>query len=129
MVKLKKKYEHVIQLFENDCGTAVVVNILKHNGYYVNYVKIKEILNNSIVGTNVREIKNFFNYCGVDCKLYKIPDNNRANILRSISNENLPCIVMLNKKSGNHYIVLYEINNKGEWLISDPSRSKLKKFN
>lgn len=129
MSMIKKSKVHVIQLFENDCGTAVVVNILKYYGYNANYIKIREIVNNISAGTNVIDIKNFFNSCGFKCKLYKVPNKNRFSILTRISNENLPCILMLNKKTENHYVVLYKIYKNGKCLISDPAHSKLKKVN
>ena len=52
----RRKNEHVIQLFENDCGTAVVVGILKYYGCNANYIRIRDAINNSDKGTNVKDI-------------------------------------------------------------------------
>ena len=130
----RRKNEHVIQLFENDCGTAVVVGILKYYGCNANYIRIRDAINNSDKGTNVKDIKLFFNKCNISSKIFKLPKSNRLNMLMNVSEENFPCILMLSGEVVNHYIILYKIYNNGKCLISDPdivvqlSRQKSKLF-
>lgn len=129
MSLLRRKRNHVIQLFENDCGTAVVVNLLRYYGYNANYIKIKDVINNNSNGTNIINIKNFFSSCGMECKLFKVPNHNRLGMLNSVSNKNLPCILMLNKNTSNHFILLYKVYRNGKCLISDSAHSKFEKIN
>lgn len=124
----RRKNEHVIQLFENDCGTAVVVGILKYYGCNANYIRIRYAINNSDKGTSVKDIKLFFNKCNISSKIFKLPKSNRLNMLMNVSEENFPCILMLSGEVVNHYIILYKIYNNGKCLISDPEHSKIEKI-
>lgn len=44
-----------------------------------------------------------------------------------ISNTNLPCILMIENNSCNHFVVLYKIRNNGKCIISDPNHPKIEK--
>lgn len=113
-----RKYPFVKQYSYNDCGPACIQMILMYYGGYMNYNKIRMILETNKNGTNVYNMVNCLNYLGFKANAYKYND---------IKNIKIPCIVHLNYKKYTHYVLIYKINyNKKYLIIGDPSLGVVK---
>lgn len=68
-------------MFENDCGTTVVISVFKYFRINLNYVEVKKALNNNSEGTNIFNLKNFFISAGITSKIHKVPKEHKINML------------------------------------------------
>lgn len=108
-----RRYPFVKQYGYSDCGPACIQMILMYYGGYMNYNKIRMILETDINGTSAYNMINCLNYLGFKATGYKYDD---------IKCLKTPCIVHMDYKKYNHYILVYEINyNKKYLTVGDPS--------
>ena len=117
-----KKYPFVKQKESKDCGVASILMIIKYYKGFVPYEQLVEILNVSKNGTTAFHIVEGAKQIGFDSRGFKTNLDNLKTIV-------MPCIahVVINK-SYNHYIVIYEINYKGKYLVVADPNDKIKRI-
>ena len=117
------KYPFVKQEGVKDCGAASLQMIIKYYHGFINLESIREITKTTKEGTNAYNLicaanKIGFSAKGVKCELDDITDKNVI----------LPCIANITlDNSYLHFIVIYEINVKGKYLIIGDPSDKIKK--
>lgn len=119
---MKKYWNHMPQSTHNDCGIACIYMILKYHGVDTEYTSLKTGLIDDYNGIGVNQIKKLFGEMNIATKVYKANYNNIYNYNLTINKSQLPCIAMIEKEEGYHYIVLYSIR-KGKIVFSDPAKS------
>ncbi len=113
----------VVQDEMKDCGVCCLQMIIKYYGGYVNKETLLELTKTSKNGTTAYHIKEAsislgFEAKGISCKLDEI---NNKNII-------LPCIAnVIIDDSYKHFVVIYEINLKRQYLIIGDPADKIKK--
>ena len=115
-VKKIKKYPFVKQNGSKECAPACVQMILKYYGGYVSIDKLSEMMNTNKNGTSAYHIKETLNNLGF--RSYGLKSEN-------VENLKLPCIAHITiNHSYKHYIVIYKINLKKQYLIiADPGQN------
>ena len=103
-----------------DCGPACLASVIS---YYDGYVPIEMLRCNSYTdksGTSAYNLIGCAKKYGLSAKGIRIKE------IEKIDAKKIPFIAHLEKKNGlNHYVVVYEINNKSV-LLMDPSKGKSK---
>lgn len=116
-----RKYNAVMQEGGMDCGCSALLTIIRYYKGNVPREYLRNITCTTKDGTSAYNLLDAGRRLGFDCKgVY-------GDVL-DIQNKNLPCIahVVLEKKY-NHFVVIFEINRKNNYLIiSDPSRGIIK---
>lgn len=117
-----KKYPFVKQKESKDCGVASILMIIKYYKGFVPYEQLVEILKVSKNGTTAFHIVEGAKQIGFDSRGFKTNLDDLKTIV-------MPCIahVVINK-SYNHYIVIYEINYKGKYLVVADPNDKIKRI-
>ena len=119
-----KKYPFIKQTGIKDCAAASLLMIIKYYNGYINIESLSDMLETNKNGTNAYNIIKVANNIGFSAKGIKTQLNqiNDSNII-------LPCIahVILDNKY-KHYIVIYEINYKRNYLIIGDPSDKIKKI-
>lgn len=106
-----KNYPFVKQSESKDCGIACIQMIFKYYKGYVNRIKLEELTNVSKSGITAYNIVETFKYYDFISKGISVS---------SIDNIIVPCIAHVTiDKTYNHYVVIYEVNNK-YLVIGDP---------
>lgn len=119
-----KKYPFIKQTGIKDCAAASLLMIIKYYNGYINIESLSDMLETNKNGTNAYNIVKVANNIGFSAKGIKTELNqiNDSNII-------LPCIahVILDNKY-KHYIVIYQINYKKQYLIIGDPQDKIKKI-
>jgi ATP-binding cassette subfamily B protein len=97
--KLKKKFPHVMQIDEMDCGAACMAMICRHFGRAISLSKIRQLLFTSTDGTSLKALCRGAEELGLAARSVKAS-------LRNLDQMPLPAIVHW---GGNHWVVLYEV--------------------
>lgn len=113
-----KKFAHTIQLSENDCGIACIMSILKYYKYNIDYVKIRNLIDESN-GVNISSIKNFFQNQNFESKIFKVNNSLKKEKFLKLSEANFPCILLIEHKYSNHYVVLFRILKNEKCIINE----------
>ena len=113
-----KKYPFVKQSGVRDCASACILMILKYYGGYVSLEKISDLLKISRDGADAYHIVKLLRNFNFKCDGYKY---------ENLSSLKLPSIVHIKKHSYNHYVIIWEVNYKKNWvLIGDPDIGNVK---
>lgn len=100
---------------ESDCGACCLYSIIS---YFKGFVPLEIIKYDTLTtrnGTTFLNLKNASLKYGFDC----------LGINGSLKKEYLPCIIQVNIKGLNHFIVVYEIHDN-YYLCMDPARGMIK---
>ena len=121
-----KKYPYIKQHNEKDCGVACLLMIIKYYKGNIPYNYLFDMLNCSKNGTSAYNIVKVsqnlgFKATGMSCDIH------------NIKNVTLPCVAHTIVNNYYHYVVIYEINLKRNFIIiCDPSygikKLKIKDF-
>ncbi|KZM53255.1 pallidocin leader peptidase/ABC transporter [Aeribacillus pallidus] len=117
-----RKFAHVRQQENYDCGAACVATILEHYGIDSNLNELKDRLKTNGYGTSLLSISKLLNEVGLTNKVYNVNDS----IEKVIRNIELPCLAVVNNGNTSHYIVIHKINGN-DLVISDPLDYKIRK--
>ena len=113
-----RKYSFIKQNGLRDCGPACILMILKYFGGYISIDKLSILLSTNNNGTSIYNMVEGLKYLGFDSSAYRYND---------ISFIKCPCIAHIKNDISSHYIVIFEINFKKQYLvIGDPDKRILK---
>ena len=104
------KIDHILQIDEMDCGAACLGMICRHFGRKVSLARIRQLCHTATDGTSLKAISRAASELGLASRALKIS-------LRNLSLMPLPAIVHW---EGNHWIVLYEVNEQFV-RVADPA--------
>lgn len=112
--------KHISQREENDCGVACLQMILQSQKYYISYLELKEILRPDISGISINKIIEFLSTINVATDCYIV--NDKDALKDDFNKKQFPCMALLERNNGNHFIVIYKIT-KNKIIYSDPEES------
>src|SRR5438309_6360157 len=95
-----RKFEHVAQIDEMDCGAASVGMICRHFGRKVSLARIRLLCHTATDGTSLKALCRAATELGLAARALKVS-------LRNLSMMPLPAIVHW---EGNHWMVLYDVD-------------------
>ncbi|MEH6416271.1 ATP-binding cassette domain-containing protein [Pseudomonas sp. CGJS7] len=106
------------QLANNDCGLAVSKSALNFCGVSVARHELREALSFDEEGSSFEDIKRTLEGHGVEC-VYRIIETSSLSLdaLEAV----LPCIVMVESKRRNHYLLLHSLSPTGVYVL-DPQK-------
>jgi len=105
-----RRFPHVKQIDEMDCGAASLAMICRHFGKRVSLARIRQAAHTATDGTSLKGICHAAQTLGLAARSVKA---SKANLL----NMPLPAVVHW---EGNHWVVLYDADQKSVW-IADPA--------
>ena len=112
------KYPFIKQNGLRDCGPACILMILKYYGGYMSLDKLSVLLSTGSNGTSVYNMVECLKKLGFDSNAYKYND---------ILDIKCPCIAHIHYDIYNHFVVVFEINFKKNYLIiGDPNKGIIK---
>ncbi|MGH2739409.1 MAG: peptidase domain-containing ABC transporter [Actinomycetota bacterium] len=106
-----RKFPHVFQIDEMDCGAACLAMVTRHFGREVSVGHIREVVQTSVDGTSLMGICKGAEEIGLETRAVKA-SKSRLDELP------LPAIVHW---EGNHWVVLYHVDGQRVW-VADPGR-------
>ncbi|HEY7027524.1 MAG TPA: cyclic nucleotide-binding domain-containing protein, partial [Gemmatimonadales bacterium] len=115
-VKKKKrlrKFPHVWQIDEMDCGAASLAIVCRHFGKAVSLARIRQLSHTSLDGTSLRAVCQAATELGLAARAVKASPAN-------LDQMPLPAIVHWD---GNHWVVLYDVDEKSV-RVSDPATGR-----
>jgi ATP-binding cassette subfamily B protein len=111
-----RRFSHVYQLDEMDCGAAALAIICRHFGRRVSITRIRELVFTAFDGTSLMGIAYGARALGLEAQTVKASKSR-------LDQMPLPAIVHW---EGNHWFVLYDVGSR--WVrVSDPA-SGLRRF-
>ena len=119
-----KKYPIVLQDEIKDCGVSCILMLLKYYGGYVSKKKLIDMTKTNKSGTTAYHIKETLNNLGFKSTGIRrtLDEMNKENMI-------LPCIAnVIIDKSYKHFIVIYEIDYKKQYLVIGDPADKIKKI-
>ncbi len=105
-----KKFEHLEQIDEMDCGAASLGMICRHFGRKVSLARIRQLCHTATDGTSLKALCRAAGELGLAARALKVS-------LRNLPMMPLPAIVHW---EGNHWMVLYDVNEKFV-RVADPA--------
>ena len=105
-----RKFEHVAQIDEMDCGAASLGMICRHFGRKVSLTRIRQLCHTSTDGTSLKAMCRAATELGLAARALKVS-------LRNLPAMPLPAIIHW---EGNHWMVLYDVNEKFV-RVADPA--------
>ena len=105
-----KKFEHIAQIDEMDCGAASLGMICRHFGRKVSLALIRQLCHTATDGTSLKALCRAATEMGLAARALKVS-------LRNLPHMPLPAIVHW---EGNHWMVLYDVNEKFV-RVADPA--------
>ncbi|MCC6131998.1 MAG: cyclic nucleotide-binding domain-containing protein, partial [Acidobacteria bacterium] len=108
--KRLKKFPHVFQIDEMDCGAASMAMICRHFGRSVSLSRIRQLLFTSTDGTSLKALCRGAEALGLAARSVKAS-------ARNLDQMPLPAIVHW---GGNHWVVLYDVDGD-KVAIADPA--------
>src|SRR5213083_3233734 len=105
-----RKFEHITQIDEMDCGAASLGMICRHFGRKVSLARIRQLCHTATDGTSLKALSRTATELGLAARALKIS-------IRNLSLMPLPAIVHW---EGNHWIVLYDVD-KQFVRVADPA--------
>jgi len=118
---MNKKFIHVRQKENYDCGAACVSTMLKTYGLNISNKQINKSLKMNQYGTSMLSISRFLNQNGLSNKVYNVGDK----LSEFIHELPLPCIAVIDNENMNHYIVIHDCRGSN-LFVSDPLDFKLR---
>lgn len=116
MIKIKK-YPYVKQCDNNDCAPACLASILRYYGYKTSVAKMRELLRTDINGTNILALVEAAKKLNFTARAVTM--KNSENLFKDFPK---PAIAHIIYEDGmRHYVVLYEINDKGV-IVADTGK-------
>jgi ATP-binding cassette subfamily B protein len=107
-----RRFPHVKQIDEMDCGAASLAMICRHFGRQVSLTRIRQVVHTATDGTSLRGLCNGAEALGLAARSVKASKNN-------VTNMPLPAIIHWDNY---HWVVLYDVNDQHAW-IADPATS------
>jgi HlyB family type I secretion system ABC transporter len=107
-----RRFQHIKQVDEMDCGGASLAMICRHFGRNVSLARIRQLVNTASDGTSLRGLCNGAQALGLAARSVKA---SKTNVLQMP----LPAIIHWENY---HWVVLYDVNEKHAW-IADPATS------
>src|SRR6202040_410713 len=95
-----RRFEHIQQIDEMDCGAASLGMICRHYGRKVSLARIRQLCHTATDGTSLKALCRAASELGLAARALKVS-------LRNLSMMPLPAIVHW---EGNHWIVLYDVD-------------------
>lgn len=119
MMFWKKKYPCVRQHDQSDCAAAVVSTVLTVYKKEMSIMAIRDVIGTDMYGTSVKGIVNGLEKLNFDVKGIRVQ-------LDDITKEvTKPMILqVVNDLGMNHFVVLHDINQKGQFVIADPAKEE-----
>src|SRR5437764_10695639 len=105
-----RKFEHIAQIDEMDCGAASLGMICRHFGRKVSLARIRQLCHTATDGTSLKALCRAATELGLAARALKVS-------LRNLPLMPLPAIVHW---EGNHWMVLYDVAEKFV-RIADPA--------
>jgi HlyB family type I secretion system ABC transporter len=105
-----RRFPHVQQIDEMDCGAACMAMICRHFGRAVSLSRIRQLLHTSTDGTSLRALCRGAEELGLAARAVKASARNLAQMP-------LPAVVHW---EGNHWLVLYDVDEE-HVRIADPA--------
>ena len=105
-----RRFPHVQQIDEMDCGAACVGMVCRYFGRAVSLVRIRQLLHTSTDGTSLRAICRGAEELGLAARSVKVSPRNLLQMP-------LPAIVHW---EGNHWVVLYDVEEETA-RVADPA--------
>ncbi|MBV9008621.1 MAG: peptidase domain-containing ABC transporter [Verrucomicrobia bacterium] len=105
-----RKFEHIQQIDEMDCGAASLGMICRHFGRKVSLAKIRQLCHTATDGTSLKALVRAANELGLAARALKVS-------LRNLSVMPLPAIIHW---EGNHWMVLYDVQRESV-RVADPA--------
>src|SRR6476660_5287764 len=105
-----RKFEHITQIDEMDCGAASLGMICRHFGRKVSLARIRQLCHTATDGTSLKALCRAAVELGLAARALKVS-------LRNLSVMPLPAIVHW---EGNHWMVLYEVDET-QVRVADPA--------
>ena len=105
-----RRFPHVYQLDEMDCGAASLAMVCRHFGRAVSIARIREAVHTAVDGTSLAGITRGAQELGLEARSVRA-SKNRLDELP------LPAIVHWD---GNHWLVLYDVHD-GHVRLADPA--------
>ncbi|MDQ3118438.1 MAG: peptidase domain-containing ABC transporter [Verrucomicrobiota bacterium] len=105
-----RKFQHVAQIDEMDCGAASLGMICRHFGRKVSLTRIRQLCHTSTDGTSLKAMCRAATELGLAARALKVS-------LRNLTNMPLPAIIHW---EGNHWMVLFDVNEKSV-RVADPA--------
>jgi HlyB family type I secretion system ABC transporter len=105
-----RRFQHVHQIDEMDCGAACMAMICRHFGRAVTLARIRQLLHTSTDGTSLRALCSGAEELGLAARSVKASARNLAQMP-------LPAIVHW---EGNHWLVLYDVGDQ-HVRVADPA--------
>ena len=109
--KRLRRFPHVRQIDEMDCGAACLAMVCRHYGRAVSLPKVRQLVHVSLDGTSLRGICAGAQALGLAARGAKASRTN-------LTQMPLPAIVHW---EGNHWVVLYDVDERHAW-IADPAQ-------
>jgi HlyB family type I secretion system ABC transporter len=110
--KRLRRFQHIKQVDEMDCGAASLAMICRHFGRQVSLARIRQLVNTASDGTSLRGLCNGAQALGLAARSVKA---SKTNVLQMP----LPAIIHWENY---HWVVLYDVNDTHAWL-ADPATS------
>lgn len=105
-----RRFPHVRQIDEMDCGAAALAMVCRHFGRAVSLARIRQLVHTNVDGTSLRALCSAAAELGLAARSVKASKNH-------LSEMPLPAIVHW---EGNHWVVLYDVDTKHA-RIADPA--------
>jgi len=105
-----RKFEHVKQVDEMDCGAASLAMVCRHFGRNVSLARIRQVVNTASDGTSLRGLCHGAEALGLAARSVKASKNN-------VTQMPLPAIIHWDNY---HWVVLFDVNDTHAW-IADPA--------
>jgi HlyB family type I secretion system ABC transporter len=105
-----RKFEHIAQIDEMDCGAASVGMICRHFGRKVSLARIRQLCHTATDGTSLKALCRAATELGLAARALKVS-------LRNLPMMPLPAIVHW---EGNHWMVLYDVD-LASVRVADPA--------
>lgn len=113
-----KKNLIVLQEGVKECGSAVMLSIIRYYGGNISINRLVELTRTTKEGTNFYNMSKAFNEIGLDSKGYKIDDK------KKLIEVDVPFICQLVNNNYCHFVVVYRIKNDS-FILMDPSKGKV----
>jgi HlyB family type I secretion system ABC transporter len=106
-----RRFPHVYQIDEMDCGAACLAMICRHFGRAVSLARIRQVVFTASDGTSLKGIVRGAQELGLAARSVKASPSKLAQMP-------LPAII---HSDGNHWVVLYHVDRKHVWVANPNS--------
>ena len=113
-----KKNLIVLQDGVKECGSAVLLSIIRYYGGDISINRLVELTKTTKDGTNFYNMKNACSQIGLDACGFKIDEK------KKIKKLNVPFVCQLINNQYCHFVVVYKIKNNSV-ILMDPSKGKV----